>query len=317
MRCCGQSTTEPFHVSPSVRVEAAILSLVKSYQALKKNESEAAGDINPLRRQLRGQCPSLETESLLEAFLHLVQDEEFLKKVDHPGGHILVVDPTQSHGSSMVLRLSNDGYEVEVVADAREAVESVSKSRVDLVVSEANLPGTEGLKICRGIRQNAATAHIPFLFLMAGEGERLAAECLEAGADDFLKKPVDSEMLSLKIQRMLAMKAPPEAKRGVRSFLTEMNSADFIQSLSAGEKDVEIDLEHRGERGKIYMQPGQIIHADTDSLSGEEALYSLMTWEEGEFQILPCSNFPSRTIHAPTMSLLIEGARLVDEARDE
>jgi hypothetical protein len=96
-----------------------------------------------------------------------------------------------------------------------------------------------------------------------------------------------------------------------------MNSADFIQSLSAGEEDVEIDLEHREERGKIYMQPGQIIHADTDSLSGEEALYSLMTWEEGEFQILPCSNFPSRTIHAPTMSLLIEGARLVDEARDE
>jgi DNA-binding response OmpR family regulator len=299
------------------RVEADILSLVKTYQALKKNESEAARDINQLRRRLRGQCPSPKAEALLEAFLHLLQDEEFLRKVDQPGGHILVVDPTQSQGSSMVLRLSNDGYEVEVVADAREAMEAVSKSQVDLVVSEVNLPVTEGLKFCRAIRKNAATAHIPFLFLTAEEGERLAAECLEAGADDFLKKPVDSEMLSLKIQRMLAMKAPPEAKRGVSGSLTEMNSTDFIQSLSAGEKDVEIDLEHGGEKGKIYMQQGQIIHADTDSLSGEEAFYSLMTWEEGEFQILPCSHFPTRTIHAPTMSLLIEGARLVDEARDK
>lgn len=299
------------------RIEADILGLVKAYQALKKNESEAAGDINQVRRRLSGRCASPKTEAVLEAFLHLIQDEQFLRKVDQPGGHILVVDPTQSQGSSMVLRLSNDGYQVEVVADAHEAVETVSKSQVDLVVSELNLPGTEGLTLCRAIRANAATAHIPFLFLTAEEGERLAAECLEAGADDFLKKPVDLEMLSLKIQRVLAMKAPQEAKRGVSGSLTEMNSTDFIQSLAAGEKDVEIHLEHRGQKGKIYMQQGQIIHADMESLSGEEAFYELTTWKEGAFQILPCSNFPTRTIHAPTMSLLIEGARLVDEARGE
>ena len=299
------------------RIEADILSLVKAYQALKNNESEAARDINQVRRRLSGQCASPKTEAVLEAFLHLIQDEQFLRKVDQPGGRILVVDPTQSPDSSMVLRLSNDGYEVEVVADGHEAVETVSKSQVDLVVSELNLPGTEGLTLCRAIRANAATAHIPFLFLTAEEGERLAAECLEAGADDFLKKPVDLEMLSLKIQRVLAMKAPQEAKRGVSGSLTEMNSTDFIQSLAAGEKDVEIHLAHGGQEGKVYMQQGQIIHADMESLSGEEAFYKLMTWEEGAFQILSCSNFPTRTIHAPTMSLLIEGARLVDEARGE
>jgi DNA-binding response OmpR family regulator len=217
----------------------------------------------------------------------------------------------------MVLRLSNDGYKVEIAADAHEAVEKVSTSQVDLVISELNLSGTEGLTFCRAIRANAATAPIPFLFLTAQEGERLAAECLEAGADDFLKKPVDLEMLSLKIQRLLAMKAPQAAKRGVSGSLTEMNSTDFIQSLAAGEKDVEIHLEHRGQKGEIYMQQGQIIHAHMEDLSGEEAFYTLMTWEEGAFQILPCSNSPTRTIHAPTMSLLIEGARLVDEARGE
>lgn len=313
-----EEIVEPTHGAENKqRAEAGILSLVKAYQALKKNESEAARDINQLRRRLSRQCASPGTEAVLEAFLHLIQDEEFLRKVDQAGGHILVVDPTQSQGSSMVLRLSNDGYEVEVVADAPEAVETVSTSQVDLVVSEVSLPGTDGLTFCRAIRENAATAHIPFLFLTAEEGERLAAECLAAGADDFLKKPVDLEMLSLKIQRMLAMKAPREAKRGVRGSLTDMNSTDFIQSLSTGEKDVEIHLEHRGHQGKIYMQQGQITHADTESLSGEEAFYKLMTWEEGAFQILPCSHFPIRTIHAPTMSLLIEGARLVDEAREK
>ncbi len=297
------------------RVEAGILSMVKAYQVLRKNEPEAARDINQVRRRLGGQCASPQIEAVLEAFLHLIQDEEFLRRVDQAGGHILVVDPTQAQASGMVLRLSNDGYEVEVVTDAREAMDILSTSPVDVVVSEVNLPGTDGLTFCRAVRQNAATTQIPFLFLTSEEGERLAAECLETGADDFLKKPVDLEMLSLKIQRLLAMKAPQKATRGVSGSLTEMSSTDFIQSLSTGEKDVEINLEHRGQEGKIYMQQGQIIHADTESLSGEKAFYRLMTWEEGAFQILPCSHFPTRTIHAPTMSLLIEGARLVDEAR--
>lgn len=299
------------------RVEAAILDLVKEYQGLKGAEPDVAKDISRVRRMLSPKSSSPEAEAILEAFLQLIQGEEFLREVDQPAGRIIIVDPAPAQGSSMALRLSNDGYEVEEVPDPRKAVEIMSKSKFDLVISEVNMPGADGLKFCRALRKNAMTAHIPFFFVTAEEGERLPSECLEAGADDFLKKPVDLELLSLKIQRLLAMRGPKESKRGVSGSLKEMSSTDFIQSLSAVEKDVEISLEHMGEKGKIYMQQGQIVDANTRGLSGEEAFYRLMTWEEGEFQIIPCSNFPARTIHAPTMSLLIEGARLIDEARDE
>ena len=299
------------------RVEVSILKLVTKYQKIKNCEPEATKDINQVRRLLGQQTSSPETEPILEAFLQLIKAEEFLRKVDHPSRRILIVDPSESQESSMVLRLGNDGYDLEVLPDAKSAVKTIMNSGVDLVISEINLPETDGLRFCRALRENSATAHIPFLFLTAEEGERLAAESLEAGADDFLKKPVDLELLALKIQRILDSQAPNESKKGVTGSLTEMNITDIIQSLTAGDKDVELTLESMGEKGRIFIQQGEIVHALTGSAMGEEAFYKLMAWEEGNFQIVSCSDFPPRTIQAGAMSLLMEGARLADEAGGE
>jgi hypothetical protein len=61
------------------------------------------------------------------------------------------------------------------------------------------------------------------------------------------------------------------------------------------------------------METGEIIHAESGSFYGEEAFYRLMRWEKGTFSIVPCTAFPARSIQVPTMSLLMEGARLADE----
>ncbi len=299
------------------RVEANILKLVTEYQNTKKREPELVKDINQVRRLLGQQTSSPETKAILEAFLQIIKDEEFLRKVDHPSRRILIVDPGESQESSMALRLGNDGYDIEVLTDAKSAVKTIMNSGVDLVISEINLPGTDGLRFCQALRENSATTHIPFLFVTAEEGERLAAESLEAGADDFLKKPVDLELLSLKIQRILASKSPKESRKGVSGSLTEMSLTDIIQNLTAGDKDVEIILDSMGEKGRIYIEQGEVTHALAGSIEGEEAFYKLMTWEEGEFQIIPCSDLPPCTIQAAAMSLLMEGARLADEARGE
>ncbi len=295
------------------REEKVVLELVQRYQELKIRSPKVTEDINHLRKLLGPNSGPAGNDTILEAFLQLIRDEEFLKGVDQPASRILVVDPDQSEDSSMILRLSNDGYEVVTVSEASTAVEKIKELSVDIIVSEVRLPGTDGLRFCKVLRENDYTAQIPFFFLTGEEGERLAAECLEAGADDFLKKPVDQELLSLKIQRILAMKAPKEGARGVTGSLADMNATDFIQSLSEAQKNIEIRLEYKGEKGKIYIQSGEIVHANVGKLKGEEAFYKLMIWKEGRFQIVPCAEFPPRTIHAAVISLLMEGARLADE----
>ena len=296
-------------------IEANILKLVTKYQFIKNREPEVTQNINQVRKLLDQQSSLPENKAILEAFLRVIKDEEFLKKVDHPSRHILVVDPYVSQESTMVLRLMNDGYKVKLLPDAKSAVKVIINSEVDLVISEISLPETDGIGFCRALRKNASTAHIPFIFLTAEESERLAAECLEAGADDFLKKPIDPDLLSLKIQRLMANRSPNESKEGINGSLREMNITDMIQNLSAGEKNVRIMLDSHDKKGQIYIRNGEIVHAYIGSSEGENAFYRLMSWEEGNFRIVTCSDFPQHSIRGSTMSLLMEGARQADEEK--
>ena len=294
-------------------IEAAILLLVRNYLELKKTFPEIAGDMDKVRKALSLSKSAMEEKDLLEAFLNILKDEEFLKDVGRSRRRILVVDADYSPDSALALRLMNDGYEVVGVSDARQAVKIIFDSGADLVISEVNLPQTDGLRFCRALRENTASAHLPFFFVAQEEGERLATQCLEAGADDFFKKPPDLEMLSIKIRNILALKSSRGTKQGISGALKDMSFTDIIQSLTTGDKDVEIRLHSGSRKGVIYIQQGEVIYAQAQEVEGQDAFYRMMTWVEGEFEIKACSALPARNIFESAMSLLMEGARMADD----
>ena len=298
----------------AIRVEAAILKLVTYYQALKRKDTLLTKDLDRLRRSLVQNLPSAGFEAYLEKFLNLIKNEEFLKDVDQPAGRILFIDPSLSRTSPPAIRLNNDGFDVEVVPDGRKALQNLAEQNYDLIISEVKLPDTDGLKLCRVVRSNQATANIPFFIFTNEENERLPIESLEAGADDFIYKNGKLEILYLKVQRTIVKTSPQETNGGVSGSLQDMSATDFIQSLTAGEKSVKITLENEMECGHIYIEKGNIIHAQLGDLGGEKAFYKIVIWEKGRFQITPCSNFPPRTIQSGTMALLLDATRYADEA---
>jgi DNA-binding response OmpR family regulator len=296
------------------RIEASVLKLVMTYQMLIRKNAKAAADLFLLRKALTRAIGSLERERLVETYLKILKEEEFLGRVESGGrGHVLVIDPQIGPQAPLLLRLVNEGYTCETARTAKEAAERLSKGGVDLIISESDLGETDGTRLCLMLKQWPLLAAIPVVILTANGDQRLHADCLGAGADDFFLKPADLEVLSLKIRRLLARRNKGESPKGVRGSLKEMSTVDFLQSLSAGEKDVEIVLENGENRGRIYMREGAIVHAELSGLNGEEAFYALVPWDEGDFQILPCSSFPPQTIQIPLESLLIEGFRRVDE----
>ena len=295
-------------------METRILRLVQRYQELKKHHPEMAGDIDKLRKKLDWPPEASGGRSLLETFLSLIKDEEFLKDAGRATRRVLIVDPEYRDDSALALRLSNDGYDVAGVPDAKEAAKIILDAGADLVISEVNLAGTEGMRFCRALRENSATAHIPFFFLTSEQSDRLATRCLEAGADDFFLKPPDLEMLSIKIRNILALKSARSTRSGITGTLKDMSFTDIIQSLTTGEKDVEIQLTSGGRKGVIYIQQGDIIYAEAQGFEGQDAFYKMMTWLEGEFEIRACSTVPERNVFESAMSLLMEGARIADEA---
>lgn len=97
--------------------------------------------------------------------------------------------------------------------------------------------------------------------------------------------------------------------------LQELHLPDVIQLVSVSGKSGVFVLNRRGEEGVIYLENGHIVHAVLGRLLGEEAVYTLATWNEGSFHFQPGEEAPTRTITKNNTNLLMEAARRLDEWR--
>ncbi|OGV81299.1 MAG: hypothetical protein A2340_14895 [Lentisphaerae bacterium RIFOXYB12_FULL_60_10] len=293
--------------------EVLVLGLVRQFQELRRRDPSGSRDINQVRRDLRMAWTSAQDcQSILETFLQLLMDEEFLVGISRGSGRLLVVDPSEAVQASLAPPLSHDGYDVAVVATADEAGRWMCQNRPDLVLLEEDLPDHSGLEVCRSFRQAEETASVPVIMLVKADRRKQAAECLRAGAEDVLVKPVDLELLFLKIQRGLQAQGEP-IRSGVSGALEDMGFTDMIQILTAGNRSIELIIQSEQQEGHVFIKDGTIMHAATGDVRGEAAFYEMMRWRTGKFTTRHPADFPAVSIESGTMSLLMEGARLADE----
>jgi Domain of unknown function (DUF4388) len=97
--------------------------------------------------------------------------------------------------------------------------------------------------------------------------------------------------------------------------LKELPLPDIIQLVSVSGKTGKFTLTREGDRGFIYLKNGQMVHATVGDLVGEEAIYSLAIWNQGEFQFSPAEEPDRQTITKSNTNLLMEAARRLDEWR--
>ncbi|HEX8619267.1 MAG TPA: DUF4388 domain-containing protein [Thermoanaerobaculia bacterium] len=97
--------------------------------------------------------------------------------------------------------------------------------------------------------------------------------------------------------------------------LKELPLPDIIQLVSVSGKTGKFTLTREGDRGFIYLKNGQMVHATVGDLVGEEAIYSLAIWNQGEFQFSPSEEPDRQTITKSNTNLLMEAARRLDEWR--
>jgi hypothetical protein len=97
--------------------------------------------------------------------------------------------------------------------------------------------------------------------------------------------------------------------------LKELPLPDIIQLVSVSGKTGKFTLTREGDRGFIFLKNGQMVHATVGDLVGEEAIYSLAIWNQGEFQFSPSEEPERQTITKSNTNLLMEAARRLDEWR--
>ncbi len=114
---------------------------------------------------------------------------------------ILIVDDNELNITILLNALGNL-YDISVALSGREAFEAIEEELPDLIVLDIIMDGISGIEVCKKIKSEKRTEHIPVVFLTAAH-DALKDMAYEAGADDFLGKPFEGAMLQAKIQRLI------------------------------------------------------------------------------------------------------------------
>jgi CheY-like chemotaxis protein len=116
---------------------------------------------------------------------------------------ILFIEDEPDQVMMISLRLEKSGYEVISSMDGEEGLKMVVKEKPDLILVDVIMPGIDGFEVCRRIRKDPMTKHIPIISTTAAGMDDVEHQCITAGADDCVRKPYDSADLLMKIHRLL------------------------------------------------------------------------------------------------------------------
>jgi two-component system cell cycle response regulator len=126
---------------------------------------------------------------------------------------VLVVDDISTNLRLLEAKLLNEYYEVALASSGPEALEVAARWLPDVVLLDVMMPGMDGYEVCRRLKSTAITAHIPVVMVTALTDQAERVRGLEAGADDFLSKPVDDATLFARMRALLRMKQVLDAFR--------------------------------------------------------------------------------------------------------
>lgn len=118
-------------------------------------------------------------------------------------GKILVVDDEEEILELVQYNLTKEGYEVIAAGTGELAVDLAEREAPNLLVLDLMLPGMDGLDVCRTLKGNKKTAHIPIMMLTARSAEADIVTGLELGADDYLVKPFSPRVLIARVKTLL------------------------------------------------------------------------------------------------------------------
>jgi len=211
---------------------------------------------------------------------------------------------------------------VTTATDAADALLKAVDDVPDLLVCDYRMPGMDGRQLVEKLKSRPATANFSTV-LMASKvdiAERLSPQ---DAADDYLEKPFFLKEATRRIKRLIdrialekmAKTAPSDGV--VRGNLSQMNVIDLMQSLEMGRKSCQLSLSNEGDKCEVFFVEGQVKHATYGSLVGDQAVFKVLRWTGGNFQLNFEGKTDKETTQLNTQGLLMEGLRLLDESSRE
>jgi DNA-binding response OmpR family regulator len=209
---------------------------------------------------------------------------------------------------------------VQPMTDAADALLKAIEDKPDLIIADYAMNGMDGRQLLQKIKSRNASAGIPVILMASKVDINEKLKTVQDTVEDFIEKPFFLKEAAARIKKVvdkislekMAREAPGESV--LRGSLAQMNVLDLLQSLDMGRKTCALTLTNNGEKCKMYFTEGQINHAVYGDLKGDPAVYKVLTWTAGTFEIDFAGSSNEQTITQSSQGILLEGLRLLDEA---
>src|SRR6516225_10914314 len=192
--------------------------------------------------------------------------------------------------------------QVATAADSADALLKAVDDPPELLVTDYRMPGMDGRQLIEKLRSRPATANFAAIILASKTdiSERLSQQ--QDPVDDFVEKPFFLREATRRIKRVIdkislekMTKAAP-SDGVLRGSLSQMNVIDLMQSLEMGRKSCLLTLTKDDDKCDVYFTEGQVVHAVYGSLKGDQAVFKVLRWTGGNFEL----NFEGKTTETST-----------------
>jgi DNA-binding response OmpR family regulator len=233
---------------------------------------------------------------------------------------LLLVDGDTRSLRVLEVSLRKAGFSVTPAVSVGDALDKLEINAPDLIISETKFATElDGFELRRRLRSTPDWADIPFIFLTAETAIENKIKGLELGVDDYLTKPIYIKEIVTRINILLQKRQRQflDLKKDGTRFagrVADMPVVDVIQTIEVSRKSGVIQFHGGGNRqAAIYFRDGKVIDAEAGTLQGEDAVYRLLTWNDGDFEVEFRTVRRRETITTSSQGLLMEGMRRLDE----
>jgi len=160
---------------------------------------------------------------------------------------ILIVDDTPANVEILEMRLAAHGYEILTAGDGEEALKVISEQGPDLVLLDIMMPKIDGIEVCRRVKADDTLPFIPIILVTSKADPKDIVTGLEAGAEEYLTKPVEHTALVARVKSMLRIKELHDKSQEQAVELAELN-----QGLEQRVADQLTELEHLGQLKRFF-----------------------------------------------------------------
>ena len=190
---------------------------------------------------------------------------------------VLVIDDNAANRRLLEARLSAEYFDVATVGSGAEGIALCEQGQCDIVLLDVMMPGLDGFEVCRRLKAQASTAHLPIILVTALDQPADRVRGLEAGADDFITKPIDEMQLIARIRSCARLKVVIDElrSRAINTIGLGGSSPFGAQSAEDGASGRVMLVEDRNSSAERISQALASHHTVTVEPNAQEALFKV------------------------------------------